>query len=181
MCLRNSLANCAKTRTVPTSITQSRTVCASRRSWNANQFPARSNIAATAMSTLSVFICVPLSDRANRNVISIQIPERELPRARVRVHVRLLFEAGDERARPVKCPVEIVDAEEQEEPVARRPLVRTHQRGMLVCAPLVEAEQDGSIRIPDLTKVVMFWSSLGLPKERLVPLEASGDVAYAND
>jgi hypothetical protein len=52
---------------------------------------------------------------------------------------------------------------------------------MLVRAPLVQAEQDGSIRIQDLTKVVMARRRLGLAKERLVPFEATWDVAYAND
>src|SRR5437016_1800394 len=52
---------------------------------------------------------------------------------------------------------------------------------MLVRAPLVKAEQDGSIRIQDLTKVVMARRRLGLAKERLVPFEATRDVAYAND
>jgi hypothetical protein len=37
---------------------------------------------------------------------------------------------------------------------------------MLVRAPLVEAEQDGSIRIQDLTKVVVARRRLGLAKER---------------
>ncbi len=48
-------------------------------------------------------------------------------------------------------------------------------------APLVQAEQDGSIRIQDLTKVVMVRRRLGLAKERLVPFDAARDVAYAND
>ena len=48
-------------------------------------------------------------------------------------------------------------------------------------APLVEAEQDGSIRIQDLTKVVMARRRLGLAEERLVPFEAAGNVAYADD
>jgi hypothetical protein len=52
---------------------------------------------------------------------------------------------------------------------------------MLVRAPLVEAEQDGSIRIQDLTEVVMARRRLGLAKERLVPFEAARDVSYADD
>ena len=48
-------------------------------------------------------------------------------------------------------------------------------------APLVEAEQDGSIRIQDLTKVVMARRRLGLAEERLVPFEATGNVADADD
>jgi hypothetical protein len=48
-------------------------------------------------------------------------------------------------------------------------------------APLVEAEQDGSICIQDLTKVIMARRRLGLAKERLVPFEAARDVAYSYD
>ena len=93
----------------------------------------------------------------------------------------LLFEPGDESADPLQCHVEIVDAEEQEQPVARWRLVPAHQGWMLVRAPLVEAEQDGSIRIQDLTKVVMTRRRLGLTKERLVPFEAARNVAYPDD
>ena len=93
----------------------------------------------------------------------------------------LLFEQADESARPLQGQVEIVDAEEQEEAVARRRLVRAHQCGMLVRAPPVEAKQDGSIRIQDLTKVVMARRRLGLAEERLVPFEATGNVADADD
>ena len=52
---------------------------------------------------------------------------------------------------------------------------------MLVRAPLVEAKQDGSIRIQDLTKVVMTWRRLRLAEERLVPFEAAGNAPYADD
>jgi hypothetical protein len=45
----------------------------------------------------------------------------------------------------------------------------------------MEAEQDGSIRIQDLTEVVMARKRLDLAEERLVPLEATRDVSYAND
>src|SRR5262245_2540832 len=48
-------------------------------------------------------------------------------------------------------------------------------------APLVEAEQHGSIRIHDLTEVVMLRSRLGLAEEDLVPIEAAGNVPYADD
>src|SRR6266487_3473118 len=52
---------------------------------------------------------------------------------------------------------------------------------MLVRAPLVEAEQDSSIRIEDLTKVSMARWCLGLAEERLVPFEASRHIGYADD
>ena len=48
-------------------------------------------------------------------------------------------------------------------------------------APLVEAEQDGSIRIQDLTKVVMVRRRFALAEERLVPFQAAGNVSYADD
>src|SRR5438132_8227744 len=104
-------------------------------------------------------------ERTNRAVVSVRIPERELLCSSIRVRVRLLFEPGNERACPFQCHIEIVDTKEQEEPVSRCRVVRARQRRMLVRAPLVEAEQDSSIRIEDLAKVVMAGSCLGLAEE----------------
>jgi hypothetical protein len=50
-----------------------------------------------------------------------------------------------------------------------------------VHAPLVEAEQDGSIRIQDLAPTVMGRTPLGLAKERLVPFEATSNVTNADN
>ena len=50
-----------------------------------------------------------------------------------------------------------------------------------MCAPLVEAQQDRSIRIEDLTPVVMARRRLRLTEKRLVPLKAFWNVTYAND
>jgi hypothetical protein len=83
-------------------------------------------------------------ERTDRNVISVRISERELLGLSVRIHVWLLFEPS-ESACPLKRQVEIIDSEEQKEPVAGCPVIGTHQRGMLVGAPLVEREQDSSI------------------------------------
>ena len=47
--------------------------------------------------------------------------------------------------------------------------------------PTGEAEQDSSIRIENLTKVVMVRLCLGLAEERLVPFEATRHIAYADD
>jgi hypothetical protein len=52
---------------------------------------------------------------------------------------------------------------------------------MVVRAPLVEAEQHGSIRIQDLTKVVMARRRMGLAEEGLVPIEAARNVTYSDD
>ena len=61
-------------------------------------------------------------------------------------------------------PLEIVDAKEQEETVAWCRVIRTHQGGMLVGAPLVEAEQDRSIRVENLAKVTWAGAVSGWPK-----------------
>ena len=47
--------------------------------------------------------------------------------------------------------------------------------------PLVEAEQNGSIRIHDLAKVFMARRCRGLTKERLVPFEAAGNISYTDN
>src|SRR5947207_2321991 len=120
-------------------------------------------------------------ERTNHDVVSVPVPQRELLCSSIRVHLRLLFKPGDERACPLQCHIEIVDAEEQEQPVARCRVVRARQRRMLVRTPLVEAEQDSSIRIEDLTKVGMARLCLGLAEERLVPFEATRHIAYADD
>lgn len=65
--------------------------------------------------------------RADRNVISVRISERELHGLSIRIHVCLLFEPSDERACPLKRQVEIIDTEEQQEAVAGRPVIRAHQ------------------------------------------------------
>jgi hypothetical protein len=61
--------------------------------------------------------------RTDRNVTSIRIPKRDLVRSSVRVEVRFLFELADERAGPLKCQVEIIDAEEQQEAIAGFPVI----------------------------------------------------------
>jgi hypothetical protein len=50
-----------------------------------------------------------------------------------------------------------------------------------VRTPLVKTKQDGSICIQDLTEIFMARSRLGLAEERLVPFEAAGNIAYADD
>jgi len=51
--------------------------------------------------------------------------------------------------------VEIIDSEKQQEPVAGWCMIAADQGGMFMGTPLVEAEQDSSIRIDDLPKVIM--------------------------
>jgi len=52
---------------------------------------------------------------------------------------------------------------------------------MVVRAPLVKAQQDGSVSIQNLAPVLMARWRLGLPEERLIPFEARGNVPYADD
>src|SRR5260370_330704 len=52
---------------------------------------------------------------------------------------------------------------------------------MLMGAPLVEAEQDSSIGIEDLPKVIMGRRGSRLTEQRLVPFQAARHVAYPYD
>jgi hypothetical protein len=61
----------------------------------------------------------------------------------------------DEGACSWQRKVEIIDPEKQEEAVAWLRVIGARQGRMLMGAPTVEAEQDRSIRVQDLTEVVM--------------------------
>jgi hypothetical protein len=93
----------------------------------------------------------------------------------------LLLERSAESPRPSQRHLEVIDPEKQEEAVTRLRVIGAHQGGMLMGTPLVKAEQDRSIRVEDLTEVTMGGSRLAQAKERLVPLEAVGNAAYADD
>src|SRR5262249_32147188 len=120
-------------------------------------------------------------ERTDGHVVSVRIQHREFLRLSVRVEVRLFFKPVDKSACSLEGHLVVVDTKEQEEAVAGSSVVRTHQGGMLVRAPLVEAKQNRSIRIEDLAPVVMARSCLGLAEERLVPFEAARNVPYADD
>ena len=74
----------------------------------------------------------------------------------------------DEGARPEKCLVEIIHAKEQEQPVARLRAIGTRQRRMFVAAPLVKAQQNGSVVVDQLTEVVVRRRFLAQSEQRLV-------------
>jgi len=99
-------------------------------------------------------------ERTDGDVISVRISERKLRSSSAGIHMWLFFQPADERARPWQSYVKVVDPEEQEEAVARLGVVGTCQRGMLVGTPLVETEQDRSIRVDDLPEVVVGRSRL---------------------
>ena len=123
----------------------------------------------------------PDSKRADHDVVPIGIAQRELPRSGGGINVGLFFELRNESARPLQCHIEIVDAKEQKQAIAGRRVFRTGQRRMLMCTPRVKAEQDGPVRVQDLTKVVMSGRRFRLAKERLVPLEAGRYVSHTDD
>jgi hypothetical protein len=95
--------------------------------------------------------------------------------------VRLFFEALRKSAGPLQCLLVIVNPEEQQEAVPRRAVVGPHQRRMVLDAPLMNAEQDSSIRIEELPKVGMTRRPRRLAEQRLVPLEAPRHIAHADD
>ncbi len=82
--------------------------------------------------------------------------------------MRFLFEARDESACSGHGHLEVVDAKEQKEAVPRQGRIRGHQRRMIVCTPLMQTEQDRSVRIHNLTEVVVTWRRLGLTEKRLI-------------
>lgn len=100
-------------------------------------------------------------ERTDADVISVRISERKLHSSGAGILMWLFVELADEGARRWQSYVKVVDSEEQEEAVARRCVVGARQRGMLVGTPLVETQQDRSIRVDDLPEVVMGRSRLG--------------------
>jgi hypothetical protein len=120
-------------------------------------------------------------ERTDHDVIAVGISERKFHSSSARVHMGLLFQSVDERARPGQSVVEIIDAEKQEETVARRGGFGARQCGMLVGTPPVETEQDRSIRVEDLPEVIVTGSRRRQAKKRLIPLETGGHIGDAND
>jgi hypothetical protein len=74
--------------------------------------------------------------------------------------VGLLLEPSDESACSSQRDVELIDTEKQEEAITRLRVIGAHQGGMLMGTPRVKAEQDRSIRVENLTEVVMGGSRL---------------------
>lgn len=94
-------------------------------------------------------VCVPRTGGARQR----RQEERENKAKRAHLSSRSIRPDPGELARPTQGTFKVIDAEEQEQPVAGCRVVRAHQRRMVVRAPLMEAEQNGSIRIEDLSKV----------------------------
>src|SRR5262249_52499556 len=109
-------------------------------------------------------------ERTDVNVVPVRVSERELHSPGARVDMGLLFQPDAETSRPCPSSVEVIDTEKQEEAVARLGVLGACQRRMLVVAPSVQAEQDRSIRVDDLPKVVMGRSRFRQTKQQLVPL-----------
>ena len=70
------------------------------------------------------------------------------------------FEPAEEFARPLQRYVKVVNPEEQEQAVARLDAMGTCQRGMFVGTPFVKTEQNRSIRVNDLSEVVVGGNGL---------------------
>jgi hypothetical protein len=99
-------------------------------------------------------------ERTDHDVIPVRISECELHGSSARIHVGLRLQPSDESACPLQRHFEIIDPEKQEESVARLRVIGASQGGMVMGAPRVKAKQDRSIRVEDLTEVVMGGSRL---------------------
>lgn len=85
-------------------------------------------------------------------------------------YVEILFGTSFESSCSLQNHVEIIEAKEQEETVAGHCVIGAHQRELLVHTPLVEAGQDNSIRVEDLSEVVFFSSRIVLSECLLINL-----------
>jgi hypothetical protein len=79
-------------------------------------------------------------ERADRDVIAIQISQRKLLCSRVPIGVWLFFKPHHKRTRPLQRRIEIIHTEEQQESVTGHTTDRAHQGGMVVRAPFVKAQ-----------------------------------------
>jgi len=91
----------------------------------------------------------------DRDVVPVLISECELRSSGARVHVGLFIESINESACPLQRHVEIIDTEKQQEAIARLRVIGTTQRRVLIGTPLVQTEQNRSIRVENLTPVIM--------------------------
>ena len=80
--------------------------------------------------------------------------------------MRLLLETKAARPRPLQARVEVVDAEEEQQAVARLRALAARQRRMVVLAPLVEAEQDRAVVVEDLAEESCTGAVSRCPKSR---------------
>jgi len=95
------------------------------------------------------------SEGTDRDVVPVLISECELRGSGARVHVGLFIESINESACPLQRHVEIIDTEKQQEAIARLRVIGTTQRRVLMGTPLVQTEQNRSIRVENLTPVIM--------------------------
>jgi len=95
--------------------------------------------------------------------------------------VRLLVEPGDQSPRSWQRQVEIVDTEKQKQAIARLPVIGAHQGRVLMGSPCVKSEQDRSIRVDELTEVVMGGTPRRFAEEGQIPFEASSNIVNCDD
>ena len=122
-----------------------------------------------------------LRERADHDVIAIRIRKCKFSSPCRRVHVWLLVETRHKSASAMQRHVKVVDTEEQEKPISRLRGVRTPQGRVIMGTPLVEAQQDGSILVADLSPVFMSRSSSRPAKERLVPMATARYVCHSDN
>ena len=95
--------------------------------------------------------------------------------------MRLLFETRHECSCTLKRLAVVIDAEKQQQTVARCSIGGGHQRRMAVGGPLVQAEQHSAVRVDDLPEVTIRRSGRSLVEQRLVPREAGRYVSDTDD
>src|SRR5215510_6907289 len=104
-------------------------------------------------------------ESTDHDVIPVRVSEGKLHGPCVRVHAWLFFESSNYCSCSLQSHAEIVHTEEQKQTVARLSVLGVHQWGMLMCTPLMKAEQDRAIRVAKLAEVVMSAARQRLAEE----------------
>jgi hypothetical protein len=119
--------------------------------------------------------------RADHNVVTVWISERELSSPSGPVRPGFLLELLDQGSAAQQRLVEIVHTEKEQQPIARLRTIRSAQGWVLVVSPPMETKQDRAIRVKDLPEVVMGRRRFRLTEKRLIPVEAAGHISDSND
>jgi hypothetical protein len=108
----------------------------------------------------------------NRDIIAIWVSQRKLHCSSIRIESRFFGELRGQSARTFQSCVKVAHAKEQEQSVARGPVVRTHQRRMTVIAPMMKTEENGAILVQHLSPSRISGVIIGGVQQGLVPLGA---------
>ena len=104
--------------------------------------------------------------------------ECELAGSGGQIDLGFFSKAADKISCARKRLIEVVDAEEEQQAISGHRPLWTRERGVVVRASFVQAQQDRSVHLP---KLGVGRRCPGLAEQRLVPVAAARNVSYDND